>query len=215
MRGAFFPLGADLGTCYGLAMTVLSAAVLLFLVMDPFGNIPLFLATLQHVPKKRQRIVVVRELFIALVALVAFLFTGPQILKILHISEPALGLAGAIILFLISLKMVFPQMAFGFDEGPEGEPFVVPLAIPFVAGPSALAAVLFIMSQEPSRWPEWLLAVVLAWALSAVILFLSSGFERILGKRGLIAIERLMGMLLITISVEMFMTGLAAFLNPG
>lgn len=191
-------------------MTVLSAAVLLFLVLDPFGNIPFFLAALNDVHPTRRRRIVVRELLIALVALVLFLFTGQYVLQFLGISPPALTLAGGIILFLIAIRMIFPHPRTSLEESLEGEPFIVPLAIPYVAGPSALASVMFIMNQEPDRWPEWLLATCLAWAATAGIVFVSSGLSRFLGKRGLVAIERLMGMVLITLAVQMLVSGVGA-----
>ena len=193
-------------------MTVFSVAFLLFLVMDPFGNIPFFIIALKNVDERRRRKIIIRELLIALCVLVVFLFTGQYILKILQISEPSLTIAGGIILFLISIKMIFPSSTGGmFEEKLSGEPFIVPLAIPYVAGPSALAAVLFIMSREPARWLEWLLALVLAWFTSGVIIILSSGLKKFLGERGLIAIERLMGMVLITIAVQMLMSGISQF----
>jgi multiple antibiotic resistance protein len=194
-------------------MTVLSATLLLLLVMDPFGNVPFFLTILKRVDPRRQRRIIVRELLIALAVLVAFLFTGQYILRVLEISEPSLTIAGAIILFLISIRMIFPSPQGMFEHVPDGEPFIVPLAVPFVAGPSAMAAVLFIMNREPERWPEWLLALVVAWLISGTVLYLSGGLQRFLGQRGLIAIERLMGMILITIAVQMFMTGISQFLE--
>ena len=193
-------------------MSIFSAALLLFLVMDPFGNIPFFLTALKNVDEHRQRRIIIRELLIALFVLVLFLFAGQYILKILQISEPSLTIAGGIILFLIAIKMIFPTSGGEFEETIGGEPFIVPLAIPYVAGPSALVAVLFIMSREPERWLEWLFALVLAWFTSGVIIVLSSGLRRYLGERGLIAIERLMGMILTTIAVQMFMTGIHQFL---
>jgi len=196
-------------------MTVFSAALLLFLVMDPFGNIPFFIIALKNVDEKRHRKIVIRELVIALFVLIIFLFAGQYILKILQISEPSLTIAGGIILFLIAIKMIFPTSGGGvFEENMSGEPFIVPLAIPYVAGPSALAAALLIMSREPSRWLEWLFALVLAWFVSGVIILLSSGLRRYLGERGLIAIERLMGMILIAIAVQMLMTGISQFIVP-
>ena len=197
-------------------MTVFSAALLLFLVMDPFGNIPFFLTTLKNVDAQRQKKIIIRELLIALLVLVLFLFFGQYILKLLQISEPSLTIAGGIILFLISIKMIFPPSGSGgiFEENIGGEPFIVPLAIPYVAGPSALTAVLFIMSREPERWAEWLIALILAWLSSGVIIFLSNGLKQYLGERGLIAIERLMGMILTTIAVQMLMTGISQFLSP-
>lgn len=192
-------------------MTILSATVLLFLVIDPFGNISFFISAVRGVPVQRRNRVILRELAIALAALVAFLFAGRRILQVLQISEPALTVAGGIILFLISVKMVFPTARGMSPEEVEGEPFVVPLAIPYVAGPSALSTVMFIMNQEPDRWREWLAAVVLAWALSSAIIFSSGLLGRFLGDRGLIAIERLMGMVLVTISVQMLLSGVADF----
>lgn len=194
-------------------MTVLSATLLLILVLDPFGNIPFFLAALQGVDPARQKRIIARELLIALAALVAFLFTGQYVLHFLGISEPSLTVAGGIILFLIAIRMIFPRPRTWQEEGLEGEPFIVPLAIPYVAGPSALASVMFIMNREPVRWPEWLLATTLAWSVTAAVVFLSSGLSRFLGRRGLIAIERLMGMVLITIAVQMLMTGIDQFIS--
>jgi multiple antibiotic resistance protein len=194
-------------------VTVFSAAVLLFLVLDPFGNIPFFIAALQNVPRERHRLVVVRELGIALAVLVGFLFAGETILRALQISEPALRAAGGTVLFLIAIRMVFPRPGATVGEELQGEPFIVPLAIPYVAGPSALASVLLIMNQEPDRWPEWLAALVLAWLACGSIILMSSVLARSLGKRVLVAIERLMGMLLVALAIQMLMTGLRQFLD--
>jgi multiple antibiotic resistance protein len=196
-------------------MTIVSTALLLFLVMDPLGNIPVFLIALKTVAPERQRIVLVRELLIALVVLIFFLFTGRFALDLLHISEPALTAAGGVILFLIALRMVFPSADKPLQEEVQGEPFIVPLAIPYVAGPSALATELLLMSRQPQRWMYWLLAVVLAWLASSIILFAASGLRRFLGQKGLIAIERLMGMVLITVSVQMLMSGIAQFIQQN
>ena len=194
-------------------MTIFSAAVLLFLVLDPFGNIPFFVTALQNVPRERHKRVIVRELVIALFVLVVFLFAGEHILKALQISEPALRAAGGTVLFLIAIRMVFPRPGASVGEELSGEPFIVPLAIPYVAGPSALASVLLIMNQEPERWPEWLAAVVLAWLLCGLIILASSVLARSLGKRVLIAIERLMGMLLVALAIQMLMTGIRQFIK--
>ena len=194
-------------------MTLFSAAVLLFLVLDPFGNIPFFIAALQHVPRERHKRVIVRELIIALFVLVGFLFAGEHILKALQISEPALRAAGGTVLFLIAIRMVFPRPGASVGEELSGEPFIVPLAIPYVAGPSALASVLLIMNQEPERWPEWLGALSLAWLLTGFIILMSSVLAKRLGKRVLIAIERLMGMLLVALAIQMLMTGIRQFMQ--
>ncbi|HXV74842.1 MAG TPA: MarC family protein, partial [Candidatus Polarisedimenticolaceae bacterium] len=189
--------------------------LLLVLVLDPFGNVPFFIVALDRVEPARRRIVLVRELLIALAALVAFLFVGEHVLALLQISEPSLGVAGGVILFLIALRMIFPRARVDLDEEADSEPFVVPLAIPYVAGPSALASVMFIMNREPERWPVWLAATVLAWLVTASTLYFAQGLRRMLGRRGLIAVERLMGMVLITLAVQMMLNGLAAFLGDA
>lgn len=194
-------------------MTVYSAALLLFLVMDPLGNIPPFLTVLKNVDEGRQKKIIIRELIIALLVLVFFLFFGQFLLQLMNISGPSLGIAGGIVLFLIAIKMIFPGTGALSDMGMEGEPFIVPLAIPLVAGPSALASVLLVMSRAPERWPEWLAALVVAWVATGIILFMSSGLRKFFGKRGLIAMERLMGMVLTVIAVQMFMDGLSEFLT--
>ncbi len=180
--------------------------------MDPLGNVPLFFSALKTVENSRKNRVVIRELLIALVILVLFLFLGQYFLGLLHISDPALTVAGGVILFLIALRMIFPTRDRSMQEDVEGEPFVVPLAIPYVAGPSALATELLMMSREPQRWAEWLLAVVLAWLAASIILLFASRLSRSLGHKGLVAIERLMGMVLITLSVQMLMTGIEKFI---
>ncbi len=194
-------------------MTLLSAAVLLFFVMDPLGNVPLFLSALRHVEPSRYRIVILRELLFALVILVAFLFVGRYLLDLLHVSRAALTAGGGVILLLIALRMIFPTAERSLHEEVQEEPFVVPLAVPYTAGPSMLATELLFMSREPERWPVWLGAVVLAWLASASILYFAANLRKLLGDRGLTAVERLMGMLLVVVAVEMLMTGAAEYLR--
>ncbi|MBC7985024.1 MAG: hypothetical protein H7Y02_14345 [Candidatus Obscuribacterales bacterium] len=194
-------------------MTVISVAVLMFLVMDPLGNIAFFVAALSNVDPARQRIVIIRELLIALVVLVVFLFIGRSFLQLLNISADALTISGGVILLLIALRMIFPDVEKPLREQIAGEPFIVPLAIPYVAGPSAMATELLLMNKEPHRWPEWLLAIFLAWFACSVILYFASGLRRYLTDRGLIAVERLMGMVLVTVAVQMLLTGASQFLD--
>ena len=196
-------------------MTLASATVLLFLVIDPFGNVPFFVAALKQVDAARRRRVVVRELLIAYAVMVIFLFFGQPLLKVLGISGPALTIAGGVILFLIALRMVFPMRGRTSQEDIEGEPFIVPLAIPYVAGPSVLAVELLLMSDEPTRWPVWLAAISIAWAATAVIVLFGSQVAERLGSRGLIAIERLMGMILVAIAIQMFLTGGDSYFGRG
>ena len=188
-------------------MTLASAIVLLFLVIDPFGNVPFFMAALKDVDPARRRHVIVRELLIAYAVMVVFLFVGQPLLQILGISGPALTIAGGVILFLIALRMVFPIRGQNLHEDVDGEPFIVPLAIPYVAGPSVLAVELLLMSDEPGLWPVWLLAVSVAWLGTAIVVLFGNQVAGRLGSRGLIAVERLMGMILVAIAIQMFLTG--------
>jgi multiple antibiotic resistance protein len=195
-------------------MTLVSAAVLMFFVMDPLGNVLLFLSALKHVDPARSRFIIVREMLIALAIMIVFLFVGRYVLDLLHVSRAALTAGGGFILLLIALRMIFPTNERSLREEVEGEPFVVPLAVPYTAGPSMLATELLFMSREPERWPVWLGAVVLAWCASAVILYFASNLGKLLGEHGLTAVERLMGMLLVIVGVEMLMAGAAEYLRP-
>ena len=192
-------------------MTALSAAILLLLVMDPVGNIPTFVSLLVDVEPRRARWIILREMLIALAVLVVVLFTGRYLLDFLQITEPALSISGGIILFLIALKMIFADSQDIFGKAPEGEPFIVPLAVPLIAGPSAMATVLLLMAQHPARWAEWLLALLIAWSITGMILFFASSAKQALGRRAILAIERLAGMLLTTVAVQMSLTGIRQF----
>jgi multiple antibiotic resistance protein len=193
-------------------MTIASAALLLFLILDPLGNIPVFLSILRRLPPRRQRIVVARELLIALGVLMGFLWAGKYALEAMHLRQESVSIAGGIVLFLIGIRMIFPPPEGLMGEIPDGEPFIVPLAIPMVAGPSGMAAVMLMGSSEPARLGEWSLALLIAWAATAAILFSATYLYKWLGPRALTAIERLMGMLLVAISVQMFLDGLAGYL---
>lgn len=195
-------------------MSIISAAILLFLVMDPMGNIPLFVSTLKNTPVTRHQHIIRRELLIALFVLVLFMFAGQYIMQILQISEIPLSISGGIILFIIAMRMIFPnRMGDKQYPEPEAEPMIVPLAIPLIAGPSAMASVMLLMSQDASRWLDWLIALILAWTLSGIILLLSAKLSKLLGNRGLVALERLMGMILTTVAVQMILTGIHKFLQ--
>ena len=198
-------------------MTTLSAALLLFLILDPLGNIPVFLGLLKPLPAHRRRIVLARELLIALVVLLAFMWGGKYVLEAMHLRQESVSIAGGIVLFLIGLKMIFPSSEGMFGEVPDGEPFIVPMAIPLVAGPSGMAAVMLLGSQHPGRMGDWTLALVLAWGGTAALLFSATYLYKVLGMRVLVAVERLMGMLLVAISVQMLLDGVATYFRaaPG
>ena len=196
-------------------MTIAAAAILLFLILDPLGNIPVFLSLLKGLPPARQRVVIMRELLIALGVLMLFLWAGRYLLELMHLRQESVSIAGGIILFLIGLRMIFPPADGIMGEQPEGEPFIVPMAIPMIAGPSGMAAVMLLGSQEPGRMGEWSLALVIAWAATAAILFLAPSLQKLLGNRVLTAIERLMGMVIVAISVQMLLDGIARYLAAG
>ncbi len=193
-------------------MDTFSAAVMLFLIMDPLGNLPVFLSILRHVDPKRRRKVMLRELLFSLVIMMGFLFAGQQILSFLNLRQEAVSIAEGIILFLIAIKMIFPSPGGVTGLAAGEEPFLVPMAIPMIAGPSILASLLLLANQEPTRMVDWSLALLMAWGASAVILMFYELFNKLLGERGLTAVERLMGMLLVMISVQMLLDGVHHYL---
>ncbi len=197
-------------------ITTLSAGIVLFLILDPLGNVPLFLSLLSGVAPERRRRVLMRELLIALVVLFLFLLGGGYVLRALQLRAESIGIAGGIILFLIGLKMIFPPRDGGiFGDSGDGEPFIVPMAIPGVAGPSAMAALMLLTNSHPGRTADWSIALFGAWLATAIILLSSTYLFRWLGGRVLTAIERLMGMLLVALSAQMFLDGVAAYLHVG
>lgn len=192
---------------------LLSTSFALFLLMDAIGNIPLFISVLKNVDPKRQKAIIFRELVIALFVIIIFYFLGDLLLKVLNIQHSTLLLAGGFILFLIALKMVFPGPKDTSTESlSDKEPFIVPLAIPLVAGPAILAAVMLYAHEDSNNWII-LGAILIAWTASLIILLGSTFLKKLLGERGLIACERLMGLLLILISVQMLSEGVSLFLK--
>lgn len=196
-----------------LSEQIWSAAAILFLVMDPLGNIPVVLSLLKDVDEQRRRPIIIRELLIALGVLLIFLFFGQKLLNFLELQQESVSISGGIILFIIALRMIFPTRSGVMGETPDGEPFIVPLAIPLIAGPSALATLILMVRSNPERMLDWGLALLGAWTLTAVIMISAPFFYRILRRRGLAAVERLMGMLLIMISVQMLINGIRQILN--
>ena len=196
-------------------MTIAAAALLLFLILDPLGNIPILLSLFKDLPAARQRKVLLRELLIALVVLMLFLWGGQYALELMHLRQESVSIAGGIVLFLIGLRMIFPTPEGVMGEMPGGEPFIVPVAIPMIAGPSGMAAVMLLGSQEPGRMGDWMLALTIAWGATAIILFSATYLQKWLGTRVLTAIERLMGMVIVAISVQMLLDGIASYLRAG
>ncbi len=194
-------------------MDILSVFVTLLLIMDPFGNIPVFLPILERIPEERRRKVLVRELFLALGVIVLAVFGGNAVMSFLGLREQSVSIAGGIILFLIALRMVFPAFKSPASDEIEAEPFLVPLAIPMIAGPSLLAVLLLFASGAGGNIWQLLLAAILAWLTVFLILFSSTFLYKVLSKRGLVAVERLMGMVLIALAVQLFMDGIAGPTN--
>ncbi len=192
-------------------MDTWSAAIMLFLIMDPLGNLPVFMSVLKSIEPKRRQIILIRELLFALGILFLFLFSGQSVLNFLNVEQETVSIAGGIILFLIALKMIFPSS--GNPSGLAGgeEPFSVPRAIPMIAGPSTLAALILLANQAPDRMTDWSIALAASWSISAVILLFSNVFHKILGERGLVAMERLMGMILVMIAIQMLLDGVTKY----
>ena len=191
---------------------IAAVAATLFFVMDPIGNMPAFNALLSRFDVRRRAKITARELVIALGILLVFLFAGTKVLEFLGLSQSSLSISGGVLLFLIALRMIFPS-ADRHTHVPDEEPLVVPLAMPMVAGPSTIAVLLLLSSNEPERIWEWCLALVLAWIASTVLLVSSPYFLRKLGDRGLRALERLMGMLLVMLATQLLLDGVRAFVE--
>ena len=192
--------------------TFASATILLILITDPIGNIPIFANALRHIAPERRPWVILREVLIAFALLLTFMFVGESFLRVMNLSELSLQIAGGVILFLIALRMIFPPPD---GQTPElaGEPLIVPLAIPAIAGPSALATVLLLVSQAPQRRMEWGAALCVTMAVSAVVLVLAERIQRVAGERFVVALERLMGLVLVAVSIEMMLRGIKTFVT--
>lgn len=193
-------------------MTFLSALILLLLVMDPLGNVPLTLGVLRNVEPQRRRAIILREMFIAMGVLVGAMFVGPWVMRVLRLESLVLQVAGGIVLFIIAINMIFPNEQ-TLAQPEDSEPLIVPIAVPLVAGPSAIATLLLLSSQHPDNTLEVLLALLVAWAVTAVVLLLSTRLSDVLGKKGLRAVERLMGMVLIMVATQMFLSGVRTFVR--
>lgn len=195
--------------------TFLSATILLVLITDPLGNIPFFISALKHVRPGRRRFVVVRECLIAFAALLLFLVAGRPILRILHLSEDALRVSGGVVLLIIAIRMIFPDRGarLGEDDGETAEPFIVPVAIPLIAGPSAMATVLLMSTPDPVQMLSLAGSLTVTIAITAVVFVSSTRIQKVLGEQAITAIERLMGLVLTAIAVEMLLGGIASYVR--
>lgn len=191
---------------------IVSMALPLVLIMDPLGNTPVLLALLKRYDGARQRRIILREMIIALGFIFLFYFAGEALLNILSVDDEALRISGGIILFLIAIKMIFPQIEHNNDSVFEAEPFIVPIATPLVAGPSLIASVILLSHQVKNTMVS-VPAILLAWVISSIIMVNATVLRKILRERGLVACERLMGMVLVLISVQMLLDGLMIFIK--
>jgi len=192
--------------------TFVSATILLILITDPIGNIPIFANALRHVAPARRPRVILREVLIAFVLLLTFMFVGDGFLRVMNLSELSLQIGGGVILFLIALRMIFPRPDVNAPES-TAEPLIVPLAVPAIAGPSALATVLLLVSQAPQKRLEWIAALCVTMTVSAVVLVLAERIQRVVGERFVTALERLMGLVLVAVSIEMMLRGIKTFIG--
>ena len=183
---------------------IISTTTIFFLIMDPLGNIPIFMSVMKDVDPARKLKITFRELLIAYFVLLIYLFFGRYLLEILNLTNEAISISGGIILFLIAIRMIFPRPEGMFGNEPEGEPLIVPLAIPAVAGPSIMAVLMLMSTTTPTLMLFFCLS--LTWLASSLILLAATPLNKFLGERSLTAIERLMGMLLVMMAVQMMLT---------
>ncbi|MET3497105.1 MarC family protein [Variovorax boronicumulans] len=194
-----------------MGYTFASATVLLLLITDPLGNIPIFANALKGVAPERRTWVIMREVLIAFALLLVFMFVGDGFLRVMGLSGLSLQIAGGVVMFLIALRMIFPPehgpAPVDPNAAPAQEPLIVPLAVPALAGPSALATVMLLVSQAPERRLEWVAALSVTMAVCAVVLVLAERIQRLVGERLVLAFERLMGLILVAVAVEMMIRG--------
>lgn len=190
-----------------------SAVVILLLVMDPLGNVPMLVTLLKNIEPRRRAAIVVRECLIAYGVLLVFIVFGERLLSLLGLSGTSLNIAGGVILFLIALRMIFKHPEGVFGEIAGGEPFIVPIAIPFIAGPTAMATVVLMASRSPERMTDWILALSAAITTTLIVLIFAERIGTWIGERGILALERLMGLLLTAIATEMLLRGIETFVR--
>mgnify|MGYP003471754681 FL=1 len=192
--------------------TFLSALVLLLLVLDPLGSLPIFISVMRNVPPERRTRVALRESAIAFGVLLLFMFTGQAFLALMHLSERSLEVAGGVILLIIAMKMIFASGGEIYAGGDAArEPLIFPLAVPLLAGPSAMATVLLLASRQPERLLHWVGALTVAMAVSAIVLLAADRIRKAIGHSMVAAIEKLMGLVLTAIAVEMILAGLKRY----
>ena len=195
--------------------SIISTALLLLFVIDPFGSVPIVLALLKDYDNEKRKKILIREVIIGLGILLIFLLFGDQLLHLFDLETESISIAGGVVFFLIAVKMIFPDSSGNNLFATNGEPMVVPIALPLIAGPSALATLILLSINHPGHTMGLIYSLLIAWGISSVIFILSPALYKILRKRGLTAMERLMGMLLLILSIQMFINGLKGVFNLG
>lgn len=193
---------------------MLESALLLFLVIDPFGNLPFVLAVLHTLSAAQYRRTILRETLIALIILSLFAIGGEQLLGYLSVERASLSVAGGVVLFLISVKMIFGSASQLFHDSYSEDPILVPIAVPALAGPSAVTVVMILGTQEQAALGMLLLALLLVCTATGLMLLLGRRISAYLGKRGIQAMEKFMGLLLNLFAVNMILLGIRDFLAP-
>ena len=191
-----------------------SQVILLLFVIDPFGNVPVVNAMLRNLTTRRRVLIVLRECAIAYALLLVFLIFGRQFLSVMHLTQTSLSIAGGVILFMIAIRMVFahPEGVMGLPQR-GGEPLIVPLAVPLIAGPSALATVMLMASREPEKIGMWGAALTAAMVFATLVLLAGAKLQEWLGEHAMQAIERLLGLILTAVAVEMLLSGIRTFVE--
>jgi len=189
-----------------------SAIVLLILILDPFGLLTIYIPMMAHIEPRRRTFIAIRESLIAFSVLVSFMFGGEYFLHLVHLSERSLSVSGGVILMIVSIQMIF-----GFTNGnsqhsdPLSEPFIVPLAVPYLAGPSAMATVMLMASKEPNNTVLWIIALAIATSFSCAVLIAGTKISHLVGKSFLIAMEKLMGLIMTALATEMILSGVKQY----
>ncbi|BAP58481.1 putative MarC family transporter yhgN [Candidatus Tachikawaea gelatinosa] len=192
---------------------IISATILLLLIMDPLGNLPVFISMLKKINPKRRYIILTREMFIALILMLIFLFFGEKFLIFLNLKTEIVSISGGIILSLIAIKMIFPIIEEKISSSTKEEPFIVPLAIPLISGPSLLATLILLSHQYVKHIRYLVLALLIAWSITVCILLLSNFFLQFIGEKGVNALERLIGLILFMLSTQMILDGIKVYLK--
>jgi multiple antibiotic resistance protein len=193
-------------------MTLLTLILTLFLIINPLGNMKHFLTLLEGLKSKRQCFVIAREMILALITMFVFSFFGEHIAGAFDLKQTTIYLASGLILFLSAIKIIFPPKEDFIPRLHGEEPFLVPIAIPIIASPALLATIMLFSQTEPLMWPM-VVSILVAWGLSVLLLLASRPILKMVGQNGLVAIERLMGMILILISIQRFMEGVLLFMG--